>query len=352
MIFPVILLLIAEPVFSAVTHHTTRLEAALESPCMLKKLYNEYKATHQHYRSPHEESLRLKLFKEHLPLILEHRNNPDITWEVGLNFMADMTEDEREFMRETNISISEDSNMSKREFITGVKRSLDDIPSEYLSWWTHNTMGPARKQEQDSSFAHAAVAIVDAHITRRTGNFRGLSVQEMYDCSKESVWKDKYGRHVKLPLINLQESRHAGYEKYDKETPKQGTRCLVHQQGQNAFFGLELTDIYKVKKTEDDLMWYIAQVSPVAIALNTKDTGLDIYKGELWYDLYAGIRELTQSADMWFVAVAYDVEKFVLRTSYGPQYGHDGHLYLDRAYSLSIYKPTWTAAYVQREEDA
>ena len=229
-----IILLFVESAVCSPQHSTSRLNEALTSDCELRKLYNEYKETHAHTRPPHEERARFKLFLKEIKEILELRNNPDITWEVGVNFMADMTEEEQDLMRGTvalNTSLSTTQG-TKLNAVAIDKSKI--IPKTSSFWIEKNTMGPIRQQLKGDCWAHVAVAVIDAQLTVRSGTFHGLSVQELFDCSYSPVSKLKGG----VPYYAykyVKKSKRLGYELGSPETvTREEQSCVPYKKSPNA----------------------------------------------------------------------------------------------------------------------
>ena len=319
-----IILLFVELVVCSPKHSTSRLKSTLNSDCKLRKLYNEYKETHAHTRPPHEDRARLGLFLKEIKKVLEFRNNPDIKWEVGISFMADMTEEEEDLMRGTNISTI----MLKSEGIKlGAHEKKEWIPKQSNFWVAKNTMGPIRNQAKGSCWAHAAAAVIDAQLTARSGTFHEVSVQELYDCAVLSQSK-LIGGDPYRALEYVKERKHLSYALGSPETTsKHGFSCDVYQKRLNAMKGYEIEKIGWLKEqNEQTLLYTLHYVSPVTAAIETKATFLKGYMG----GVYSRNPDCGPEPDHAVVIVAYSENNYIIRNSWGTGWGVDGYLFWDR----------------------
>ena len=319
-----IILLFVELVVCSPKHSTSRLKSTLNSDCKLRKLYNEYKETHAHIRPAHEERARLGLFLKEIKKVLEFRNNPDIKWEVGISFMADMTEEEEDLMRGTNISTI----MLKSEGIKlGAHVKINWIPKQSNFWVAKNTMGPIRNQAKGSCWAHAAAAVIDAQLTARSGTFHEVSVQELYDCAVLPRSKE-IGGHPFYGLEYVKESKHLSYELGSPETNSEsGFSCDFHADQLNAMRGYEIEKIGRLTEPkEQSLLYTLHRVSPVTADMVVKDTFLKAYMG----GVYSRNPDCGPRPDHAVVIVAYSENNYIIRNSWGTDWGVDGYLFWDR----------------------
>ena len=338
-----IILLFVESVVCSPKHSTSRLNEALTSDCELRKLYNEYKETHAHTRPPHEERVRFKLFLEEIKEILELQNNPDITWEVGVNFMADMTEEEEDLMRGTVALNTSFSNIQRKK-LNAVDKSRE-IPKSSLFWYSKNTMGPIRQQLKGSCWAHAAAAVIDAQLTARSGTFHELSVQELYDCTDLGHSKELGGDAYKA-FEYVKESNHLNYALGSPETnAKRGFNCNHHTKNLNALKGYKIDKVEKLEKTEESLLYHVHYVSPVAVIIETKYSQLERYRGGIYTGNLCGL-----GPDHAVVVVAYDEQILLIRNSWGKEWGNAGYLWWNRFGSKCSILEAMSIPYLVPEE--
>ena len=310
--------------FSAELHSTSRLETALSSKCAIRKLYSEYKQTHGHTRPPHEEKLRLDMFEREIREILELRNNPGITWDVGVNLMADMTHGEKDLMLGVNGSVLANSNPRPRLKAMDPTKS---IPVAFNFWRDENLVGDVRKQLKGSCWAHASTGVIQALLAARSGNLDELSVQEVYDCA-DDVKLVRYGGFMDKGFDYPINNGRMGFEVDSPETPApggSGTDCKTYKNKRNALAGYKVTNREGLEATDNDLRYHVCYVSPVAANIGTKADQLDKYKGKLYTPQNCGDR-----ADHSIVVIGYTRDTYIIKNSWGLEWGTGGYMNWDR----------------------
>ena len=316
---------------SAIEHSSERLQAAVGSMCELRKLYDEHKETHGHSRPANEEYGRMKLFLEEIKEILEMRSNKDITWDVGLHFMADMSDTEKASMRGTvsqsNTTAKTLQNTEKLESTL----SVFNTPNEFDKWRTNGMIGPIHKQKKGSCWAHAAVVTLEAQLAFYKGTFQQLSVQELYRCTYFDRLLGEGGRTDQAWEYVLSDER-LGYwadspEKKDSwYTIPWRDNCKDYMKTPNALDGYGISQtIYKVQN-EKNLRTRIACIGPVAINMDTFHTRLDKYKSGIFTPKLKNCIKVDHA----MVAVGYTKEAFIIRNSWGKEWGEDGYFRFDR----------------------
>ena len=303
---------------------SSRLRAALESDCELKTLHKEYREEHQHTRPPNEESSRLGQFREKIRAVLELREDPAVTWDVDVTFMADMTEDERDLYKTGFNDTSVDIPITLQ---SSVGLSAYNVPAEFDGWRQKNFVPPIKQQKKGSCWAHAAAVPLEAQLAAKKGWFEKLSVQELFDCGLPK------GRHENggWPRFGWEYVMRSGRLGLDSKTPEfggddtQGHHCSYYQFTFNALDGTVLTSINRIPPRDEDLKYVLSAISPVGVSVETDVSGLDYYHGGIFNPRKCGPRP-----DHSMVTVGYTVDYWIVRNSWKPTWGMQGHVWWTR----------------------
>ena len=345
-----IILLVVESVYSFENHASSRLEESLKSDCELRKLYDEYKETHAHTRPPHEERMRMKLFMKELEVIVELRRNPDITWGVGINFMADMTAAEQDLMKSTNVSTTwmESDDLKLKAINKGYK-----MPIKSAYWITERTMGPIRKQLKGDGWAHAASATIEAQLTGRSGKYHRLSTQEIYDCAYDPQYNSlplsyRKNGNPQSALKYVEKSQHLGYELDSPSTgAERGFKCSVYSRRLNGLQGYKIQKVqWLFEKSDESLRYHLHYISPIAVAIETTASNLMRLKEGTFK---ASPDCLDHKPDHTMVVVAYDQYTYTLRNSWGTEWGDQGYMWWDREGPSCHVLDTMVIPYLEEE---
>ena len=309
-------------------YSTERLERAVQDGQELRTLYKEYLATHGHKRpSCEQKNFRLELFLREIKEILELRSNSALTWHAGINFMADMTEPERDHMRATVANTTANT----LEGPSNLKIRKVAAPEEFDGWRKGSMIGPIHDQRKESCWAHSSVVVLEAQLAYYTKYFRQLSIQELYDC----VYKDgkKFegsGGHPEDAFEYVTSAGRLGLNADNPEThqydprniiPKQ--QCSKAKKTANALEGYELS-IFGNVGWDGALIEKIVCIGPVSVAIDTKHSKMGKYKGGLF------TAQNCKRADHAMTAVGYTKAAFIIKNSWGEEWGEGGYLNFDR----------------------
>ena len=315
---------------SAIEHSSERLQAAIGSMCELRKLYDEHKDTHGHSRPANEEYGRMKLFLEEIKEILEMRSNKDITWDVGLHFMADMSDTEKASMRGTVSQSNTTAKTLQNTEILESKLSVFNTPEKFDEWRNNDMIGPSHQQKKGSCWAHSAVVPLEAQLAFYKGTFRQLSVQELYRCTYRDKLLNDGGvtKHGWQHIIN---DKRLGYWADSPEKTDSWLsilwrdNCKDYQKTPNALDGYKIASYGKVLD-EEDLRNKVACIGPVTFGIDSRNTKLDNYMGGTFKPIAADCRIMDHA----MVVVGYTRWVYIIKNSWGRRWGEDGYLMLSR----------------------
>jgi len=328
-------------------HSIEELQRAVDSKCALRKLYKEHKARHELDRSEHptHEKVRLSLFLKHVKKAVELRADPDIEWDVGLNFMGDYTDEELANIKGySNTSLESTPNL-KRRSEEETRLSAFSPPDEFDEWRKKKMIGSIHWQKKGSCWAHAATVPLEAQLAYYTGKFLELSVQELYDCVYEGTKPD--GGLSREAFDYVKRVGRLGTAKESPETFRpfewmEGkTSCKGYDKKTNALQGYTITStspVFAAKILDEKLNC----VGPVTVSMDTEHGHLNWYTG----GLYTLKQKYCQQTDHALTIVGYDKQAYFVRNSWSSLWGKKGYLlwnrqgpfcdYLSSAYSVKL----------------
>ena len=331
-------------------HSTDRLTRALNTNCELRKLYNEYKELHQHVRPNHEEQDRLNIFIQEIKEIVKLRANKEIKWEVGINFMADMTDSERGLM--TGYNQNSSSNNVLQANVVKFENKLSQSKSAssgFDEWRQKGYMGPVPDQIKSNCWAIAAVAPIEAQLAQYEKKFRRLSIQELYDCTYSPAHPiDDLGGN---PLDAWRYIAIVGRLGTWKEHPeiKSITRQSCkgrYSPTKNALADYDLKSVYQIK-AEKDLIELLTTTSPIVVGLDTIKSDIRKYKKGAFNPL-----SCNPLGDHTMVIVGYTTETFIIRNSWGKKWGDKGYVMWDRkGLPCGMYVDAYSASLDEKSEE-
>jgi len=276
-------------------------------------------------------------------VVLELRDNPAVTWDVDISFMADMTSSERELQKighnsswydeqhETDTwqeyqqehvvlqSAGEDNSLqrSKRE------KKLVDGPDNFDGWREKKLLRPITEQLKGSCWAHVAAIPLETQLAAHSGGkVEKLSAQELFDCGAEEG-QQEIGAAPVHAWDYIREKKHCTT---DKEAPElegpdvKGEDCSYYLSKPNA---LEKTTDLKVIKFQqrsvEATKYVVSSMAPIAVAAETEKSGLEYFKGDgIFEPPYCG-----KEPDHAMVLVGYSTDYWIIMNSW-PDCGNKG----------------------------
>jgi len=113
--------------------------------------------------------------------IAEHNETNGATHTVGINFLTDMTQDEKKVLLGYRAK-------DKKEDLRAHGILETDALPDSVNWVTKGAVGPVRNQGQcGSCWAFSAVEEVEGAMAIKTGKFVAYSVQQLVDCDKTDM---------------------------------------------------------------------------------------------------------------------------------------------------------------------
>lgn len=272
------------------------------------------------FSSNQEREARLRVFtNNYIRMESASINNDGATYTLGMNKFS--THAPKEFKNtHANLKITVSDYANKTTEVTGIKRVKGDAP-ESFDWRDKNVVGPVKDQGQcGSCWAFSAVGNLEAQYAIRDGTSQPIAEQELVSCDKVDsgcngglmeqafAYGEQHGgimREVHYPYT----ARDGKCKKTTK--PKYGQIARHHKFEQ---------------VTEDQLVDLIYNHGPMSIAINADPLQ--------WYDngiINDGPDSCDpDSLDHGVIVVGYTPDSWIVRNSWGADWGEQGYFRLAR----------------------
>ena len=308
-------------------------EAALSSKCKLRELYDQFRVDHGLIRCKKEHPHRWDLFRKSLETIRKMKRNDEITWDVGLTPLSDLTDAEFETQYlGYNISLQESSILTEEYETPSLQGPA--IP-ESFDWRNPNGdpkdtfVTPIQHQREGSCWARAAMVPLESQVKELSGVLLAFSVFEAYDCTYDGengydgrggagrpkdvwLWLQKYGRlSSRAEIPDRPGNLPTHYMK------------LLYADTPNYFARFEVERI-KWVRDEDGLVSSVYQTSPVAISFATKSLRDSHFRGYKGKPLFSN--DCTQDVDHSMAVVGYTKDTLIIKNTWGEGWGDKGYL--------------------------
>ncbi|XP_065190552.1 procathepsin L-like [Sycon ciliatum] len=272
------------------------------------------------YGTEEEEVRRYTIFKGEARKI-EKINAQNLTFQLGVNQFADMTDEEYAQV----LGYRQDKSLSSAESFVGnpdVK-----LPSE-VDWVTKGYVTPIKNQGAcGSCWAFSTTGSTEGQHFKKTGNLVSLSEQNLVDCSQKEGDHGCHGGLMDFGFKYIIENHGIDTEESYPYTAKDGT-CRFKE----SHVGATITSYKDVlpRKSESSLQEAVATIGPVSVAIDASSTYFRYYKHGVLIDHKCSSTRL----DHGVLAVGYGVEEeqdyWLVKNSWGTSWGNKGYIMMAR----------------------
>lgn len=295
-------------------------ETALKSRKALRALFKKTYG-HKGY-SKSEINSRLGNFKSALELIVGNNKNPDIGWESDLNFLADLSPDEKKEWLGAEITHGSTAGHPTH--------TIDDNGTPTLDWVEKGYVRPVEDQTRDckACWAFAAIAAINGRYQITTGSSSSFSVQEFLDCVYYIRGRDQdgcyggqmtdafdyvtlYGRLATKAALPYSASSGGTCEYDDLDNGLEDAKLTGHTI-------LEPSDKQHIDALID---------GPIAVAVQTTNSFL-FYSSGVFKDETCATLIPNHAVAM----VGYTKDAYRLKNSWGANWGDQGYMYAARGH--------------------
>jgi len=314
------LLLLCALATVALSHHIAYPEAD-EAQWELFKIEHE-----KEYLGEEEEHLRKSIFMKNLIFIREHNKkfaNGEVTFEVGVNRFADMTNQEfRDAMN--GLAVPEG-------YIRKGEQFLEDESFEApntVDWRKKGAVTPIKDQGQcGSCWAFSSTGSLEGQTFLKTKKLISLSEQNLVDCSTDQGNEGCNGGLMDQAFEYIKENKGIDTEASYPYTAEDGS-CKYKAKSK----GATCTGYVDISSgSEKALQQAVAKVGPISVAIDASHDSFQLYKSGVYKEPQCSSEEL----DHGVLAVGYGTAKkggdyWLVKNSWGTSWGMKGYIMMAR----------------------
>lgn len=289
----------------------------------VRSLYESWLVKHgKAYNALGEKEKRFDIFKDNLQFIDEH-NSRNLSYKLGLNRFSDLTHDEFRFMF---VSGRMDRKARLTSGKVGDRYSFgagDDLPNS-VDWREKGAVAPVKDQGQcGSCWAFSTVGAVEGINQIVTGDLVTLSEQELVDCDND------YNQGCNGGLMDyafefITKNGGIDTEEDYPYTARDGT-CDQYRKNARA---VSIDGFEDVPKDDEQSLKKAVAHQPVSVAIEAGGRAFQHYQS----GVFTG--HCGTNLDHGVVAVGYGTENgvdyWLVRNSWGPNWGESGYIKLER----------------------
>ncbi|XP_062394838.1 cathepsin K-like [Sardina pilchardus] len=287
----------------------------------LDTAWEDWKSTHQReYFILGEEAIRRTIWEKNMQLIEAHNQEYELgihSYELGMNHLGDMT---REEVVEKMMGFRPDMHAASNN--TFVPES-GPVPSRI----DHRTTGrvtPVRQQGScGSCWAFSAVGALEGQLKMKGKSLMYLSPQNLVDCVGQDTgcnggWMIYAFNYVRWNGIASE--RAYPYTGQDE-------RCAYS----NSMMAFGCRGFKEIPRgSETDLTAAVAQVGPIAVAVDASRKTFHFYKRGVYSDSACDPNRITHA----ILAVGYTPGYWIVKNSWGKKWGRQGYMHIQRGNNM------------------
>ncbi|KAJ4753124.1 Cysteine protease [Rhynchospora pubera] len=272
------------------------------------------------YESETEKSKRFNIFKANYEYIQEKNKEPGLTYTLGLNEFADLTNEEF-VARYTGALPPTDADVT----IPAEPFKFENLSAPAsIDWRSYGAVTPVKNQGScGSCWAFSAVASIEGAVRLRKGTLLSLSEQELVDCV--TTCNKCSGGWPASAFQWVISNRGIATEAY---YPYSGTNGFCN--GNLASYrAASITGYVNVPQYNEMALMYAVAMQPVSVALEATSTSFQFYRG----GIYSGPcgNTLNHAVTIIGYGVAGDGMKYwIIKNSWGPTWGVGGYMYIQK----------------------
>jgi len=299
------------------------------SVCMshpLDTAWEDYKAVYGKVYTAEEDVVKYATWKHNMAAIHLHNAQYDNTYVQGTSEFTDMTDDEFNNGPWNSLIVPQ-------EVLKGTKKapgrfvpSNDPLPNE-VDWRAQGLVTPVKNQGAcGSCYSFAATGALEGAWMKHTGHLVSLSESQIVDCSGKYGNQGCNGGWYEWAWDYLIDAGGSACESNYPYYPVKRWCRWIHAMGCATVSSYH--DI--TPGSEEDLTKALAQVGPVAVAIDASQSSFRHYRGGVYYDPQCSSTQLSHAV----LAVGYGTEGgqdyYLVKNSWSAKYGVGGYIKMSR----------------------
>lgn len=302
--------------------NTADYEKALKSTRALRKLFK--KTFKNKGYSNAEVNARLGHFKSALELIVGNNKNPAIGWKSDVNFLADLSSDEKKHWLGAEIEhAASDANH--------YSPAIEDNGTPSLDWAEKGYGGPVEDQTRNckACWAFAAIVAINGRYQVVTGTSVNFSVQEFIDCVFYIRGREQDGCFGGWPNDAFDYVKLYGRLSTKKALPytHSSAETCDYDDLKNGLTNATITGYTKLAPSDRQHIDALLD-GPISVATQTTNSFL-FYSSGVFRDETCALLSKPNHA---LAMVGYTKNAFRLQNSWGVNWGDKGYMYAARGH--------------------
>jgi len=269
------------------------------------------------YATKAEFNFRLNIFRRNLAEIEAHNSNPNKTSTMGLNFLADRTDDEKKKM----MGLLPNTERKTMSFFN------EDNLADSVDWRTKGAVTPVKNQGQcGSCWSFSATGAMEGAHWVATGNLVSLSEQNLVNCS----WKQgNLGCNGGLMQRAFTYAQSNPLET-EADYPYTATSSILGCKYDKSKGVVAVTSQANVPAgSVSQLMAAISQ-APVSVSVDAGSSVFQLYKSGVVTGSACGTQLNHGVLAVGYGTDANGVDYYIVKNSWGAAWGDQGYILLGR----------------------
>jgi len=190
-----------------------------------------------------------------------------------------------------------------------------------MDWRTHGAVSSVKRQgECGGCFSFAAVGCIEFWYWKITKHLKDFSIQQWIDCSENNFGCD--GGLMQY-IFERAKTEPAGPATFDPYLGHEST-CL-HRKKRPWLKVISYTSQVDQYPIEAKLAHNIVQYGPISVGLDSASFHFEMYNGGILKESQCG-----KDIDHAVLVVGFTPEYWIIKNSWGTEWGIDGYMYLER----------------------
>jgi len=276
------------------------------------------------YDHAKEQEERLNIFRHNFRYV-HSKNRQGLSYRLGLNHLADRTDEERKVLRGKLYSKGYNGGQPMEKFSS---EDIDALPETY-DWRLLGAVTPVKDQSVcGSCWSFGTIGAIEGAYFLKTGDLVRLSQQALVDCSWGYGNNGCDGGEDFRAYQYMME--HGGIPSEDAYGPYMGIDGFCHVQDVTPT--ATITGYVNVTGGEDALKLAIFKHGPISVAIDASHRSLSFYAYGVYSDPKCG--NTLEDLDHAVLAVGYGTLNnepyWLIKNSWSTYWGNDGYVLISR----------------------
>lgn len=267
-----------------------------------------------------EYHMKYSNFIDNLNYINEHNSKINISYQLGINQFADLSNDEfkRYYFNYYNLS---------NNCLDYINYDFKDtFIIDYINWLEQGAVTNVKNQgDCGSCWAFSATGAIEGAYYIKYRNLISFSEQELIDCSSNSKYNNHgcKGGNINYAFEFIKDNGICSENSYPYII-KESKKCIKCR----TIFLSEIIECYNVRDNEIDLAIAV-QNQPVSVAIEADNINFQLYKSGIFDNDKCGTN-LNHGVLVIGYGTENEIDYWIVKNSWGTSWGEDGYIRIIR----------------------